>query len=158
MKSQIHELRDAEGGFSLVESLVATAVLSIVLTGGLSMFLEAHHGLSGSGKRQDMMALAESTMEALRVIPYHQLLAPDFNGDGQADFVLADQGNGEYVVRQEVSGALLTWTVRPDQPVLSKAKAVTLSVLAEWDDSRGRRRKVEFGMRRANPTYSGGQP
>ena len=153
----------SEGGFSLAEPLVAIVVLSISLLGAVSMFAVAQDGISGSAKRLEAMALAETRLERLRAVAYHTLLAGDVNGDVLGDSILesreADEdaraGQGEYTARQTINGIVLTSLVRPDQPSLARSRAVTIRVTAEWSDYRGHRRTIRLGMMRANPVYGG---
>jgi len=130
----VRQRRDSQGGFSLVETMVAMAVLSIMLLSGMSMFAVAQHGLSEGARSLEVMALVESKLERMRTAPYHTLLSD----------VLYD------------NGILLTWSVRPDQPVLARSGVATIKVTAEWSDHRGRRRTIQSGMLRANPIYGGG--
>ena len=147
-----------QGGFSLIETMVAMAVLSIMLLGAVGLFTVAQDGISGGAKGLEAMALAETGMERLRAAPFHTLLTA---GTGVADVGLQDHGSdgdtaagdGEYTARRTVQGIVLTWTVRPDQPGLARSRAVTIKVTAEWSDRRGSRRTVRLGMRRANPVY-----
>jgi type II secretory pathway pseudopilin PulG len=157
--------RNTQAGVSLVEALIALAVLSIMLVGSMSLFAVAQEGLSGGIKRLEAMALAESKLERMRTAAYHTLLSDDRNGDGNSGVVAADCGTGnakatgvgERTACQTIKGILLTWSVRPDQPVLAQSRAVTIKVTAEWADQRGRRRAIQLGMRRANPVYGGGE-
>ena len=148
-------LRSCEEGFSLVEAMVAVVLLSTVLMGVLAMFMQIQTGVSAAEHTLDMAALAETRMETLRHMPYHSLLAPDFDGDGEADVLLVDDGGGVFRGRQIINGILLTWTICPDLPLLANSPAVTVKVTAERVDPRGLRRAIQFGMRRANPGYSG---
>jgi prepilin-type N-terminal cleavage/methylation domain-containing protein len=142
-------------GFSLVETMVALVVLSTVLMGTLGMFLQSQNGISAAEQTLDMATLAETRMERLRQISYHSLLAPDFDGDGETDLVLTDAGGGLFRGQQIIRGVLLTWTVCPDRGRLIDSPAVTVKVTAEQVNSRGFRRTIRFGMRRANPLYTG---
>ena len=143
--------------------MVAIVVLSISLLGAVSMFAVAQDGISGSAKRLEAMALAETRLERLRAVAYHTLLAGDVNGDVLGDSILesreADEdaraGQGEYTARQTINGIVLTSLVRPDQPSLARSRAVTIRVTAEWSDYRGHRRTIRLGMMRANPVYGG---
>ncbi len=153
----------AEGGFSLVETMVALVLLSISLLGALSMFAVAQEGISGGAKRLEALALAETKMERMRAAAYQTLQTEDVNGDGRADVILEDRGmdgdavagDGEYTARRTVNGIVLTTQVRPDQPVLARSRATMIRVTAAWSDYRGRHRTVRLGMRRANPAYGG---
>ncbi len=153
-----------EGGFSLVEPLIAMAILAISLLGSVGMFVVAQDGISGGAKSLEAAALAESKLERLRAAPYQTLLHTALNGDGHADAQLQDSGtdgdavagDGEYTGREAVNGIVVTWTVRPDQPSLAFSQATMIAVTAQWVSRTGQSRKVRLGMRRANPVFSGG--
>jgi pilin/secretion family protein with methylation motif len=157
MKRGRLELGGTEQGSSLVEALVAMSILSIVLTGCVGFFAIADDGLATGAKSLLMTALAESRIEALRTIPYPALMAPVFTGDSEALTVVAAAG-GQFLGRQTIQGILMTYTVTPDNPVLIRSRAATITVAADWADPRGRHRLVRFGLRRANPVYSGVRP
>ena len=123
----------SERGMSLVEPLVAMAVISLSLLGSVGMFAVAQDGISGSAKSLEAMTLAESRMERLRVLPYSSLLG------------------GE----QRVNGIALTWTVRPDQPAPADSRSSMITVTAEWAVGKGQPRKIRMGLWKANPVFSG---
>lgn len=160
-----HLARNSQRGVSLVETMVALVMLSLMLLGSMSMFAVAQEGLSGGTKRFEAMALAESKLERLRAVAYHTLLSDDRHGDGTSGVVMKDcrtddakvAGDGELTACRTMNGILLTWSVRPDQPVLARSRAATIKVTAEWSDHRGRRRSIQLGVRRANPVYGGGE-
>jgi hypothetical protein len=143
-------------GCSLVETLVALSILSIVLAGCLGLFHLADNGIAASAKSLAMTALVESKIEALRAIPYQSLLAPDLDADNTPDLVLEDRGGGQFEGRHITQGILMGFTVALDNPVLSRSGAATIKVTTEWHDRNGQHRTVRFGLRRANPVYSGG--
>jgi type II secretory pathway pseudopilin PulG len=143
-----------EEGCSLIETLVAMAVLSVILMGVVSMFAVSQAGIADGAKSLETSALVETKIERLRSIPYHELLAPHLQGEGEADLVLEDTGSGGFSARQRVRGVNLSWSVNPDGP-LNKSRAATIRVTAEWVDARGQHRTIRFGTRRANPVYSG---
>jgi prepilin-type N-terminal cleavage/methylation domain-containing protein len=152
----------SEGGFSLVEPLIAMAILSISLLGAVGMFVIAQDGISGGAKSLEASALAESKLERLRAAPYQALLYADLNGDGHADAQDSGTdgdtaaGDGEYTGHEVVNGIVVMWTVRPDQPSLAFSQMTMITVTAQWVSRTGQPRKVRLGMRRANPVFSGG--
>ena len=150
-------LRCTEYGSSLVEALVAMSILSIVLAGCLGLFTMADDGLAAGAKSLVMTALAESRIEALRTIPYPSLVAPVFTEDSEA-LTVEETARGQVLGRQTIQGILMTYTVTPDNPVLIRSQAATITVAADWADPRGRHRIIQFGLRRANPVYSGVRP
>jgi hypothetical protein len=150
----IHRL-SSEEGCSLIETLVAMAVLSIILMGVASMFALSQMGIAEGAKSLETSALVETKIERLRNIPYHELLAPYSKGEGKADLVVEDAGSGGFHARQRVGRVDLSWSVIPDGPVLNKSRAVTIKATAGWVGARGQHRTIRFGTRRANPVYSG---
>jgi hypothetical protein len=157
MKRRRLELGCTEQGSSLVEALVAMSILSIVLAGCVGFFAIADDGLAAGAKSLVMTALAESRIEALRTIPYPSLVAPVFTGDSEA-LTVEETAGGQFLGRQTIQGILMTYTVTPDNPVLIRSQAATITVAADWADPRGRHRIIQFGLRRANPVYSGVRP
>ncbi len=118
---------------SLVEPLVAMVVIAFSLLGSVGMFAAAQDGISGSAKRLEAAALAESRMERLRALPYRDLLGGEQQGNGIA----------------------LTWTVRPDQPSLTESRSAMVTVTAAWSVGKGPLRTIRMGLRKANPIFSG---
>jgi len=151
-------LRCVEEGCSLVEAMVALSVLSIVLAGSLGSFSLTEEGIAAGAKGMAMTAVVENKIEALRAIPYMSLLSPDLDGEGNTDMVFQETGSGRFEGQQTIQGAVVTSTVILDQPMLSRSGAATIKVAAQWSDPRGRHRTVGFGLRRANPVYSGVTP
>lgn len=164
MNAMIKPAHQSEYGFSLAETMVALTVLSINLIGAVSMFSLAQDGISAGKKSLEAMALAETRMERMRAAAYHTLLADDLDGDGIADVFMEDSGtgadpvagDGEYTARLTVNQIVLTWTLHPDHPILTRSRIATITVTAEWSDRQGRRRTIRLGMQRANPLYTGG--
>ena len=98
------------------------------------------------------MALAESRVERLRVLPYQALLSDGLIGGDAVE--TPAQGTG--AARLLSNGILVTWTVRSDRPVLSLSRTSLIVVTAEWSERGGHRRTIRLGIRRANPRFTGG--
>lgn len=145
-----------ERGLSLVETLVALALLTISIVSVLSMVALAQEVIGAGAKDLEMMALAQTGMERLRVAPYHALLSHDIDGDGVVDVTLQDVGGGQFQTSWIVHGITVTWSVCPDRQILAQSRIAMLKVTAQWTDSRGRHRTVRWAMQRANPVYGGG--
>ncbi len=143
-------------GCTLAEVLVSMSILSIVLTGSFGMFAVTEKSTAAAAKSLAMTALVESRIEVLRSVPYQSLSAPDFDGDGTADLVFEEKDAGVFLGQQTIQHILLTYTLILDQPQLVRSRAATIKVTADWKDPDGRPRTVRFGLRRANPVYSGG--
>jgi len=147
---------NADHGCTLAEVLVSMSILSIILTGSFGMFACIKKSTAAAATSLSMTALVESRIEVLRTVPYQSLMTPDFDGDGTADLVFEEKNAGVFVGQQTLDHVLLTYTLILDQPQLVRSKAATIKVTADWKDSEGRARTVRFGLRRANPVYSGG--
>jgi hypothetical protein len=118
------------------------------------LFNIADDGLAAGAKSLVMTALAESRIEAWRTLPYPSLVTSVLTGDGEA-LTIEETAAGQFLGRQTIHGILMTYTVTPDNPVLIRSRTATITVTADWVDSRGHHQTVRFGLRRANPVYSG---
>jgi Tfp pilus assembly protein PilV len=76
--------RWGEGGFTLLETVIAMCVMMIAGLGIVSLFVFATKYNSGASDRARSLALAQERMERLRSTPYANLgtvaAAADFNG------------------------------------------------------------------------------
>jgi hypothetical protein len=131
------------------------SILSIVLAGSFGMFALTEKSTAAAAKSLSVTALVESKMEVLRTIPYLSLMAPDFDGDGTLDLIFEEKDVGLFLGQQTIQNILLTYTLILDQPQLVRSQAATIQVTADWREPEGRSRTVRFGLRRANPVYSG---
>src|SRR5438309_5422895 len=126
----------SERGMSMVEPLVAMVVLSFSLLGSVSMLALAQDGITGGARTLEAIALAESRLERLRVVPYQALLKGDLDGDGLLEVRLkvsgsagdAVAGDDGYTARQTINGVMVAWTVRPDRPSLANSPMTTITV------------------------------
>src|SRR5206468_10210783 len=130
----MRKLEHSESGFSLVESLVAMALLSINMMGLLSMFIVAQEGIASGAGGLNMTALVESKLERLRAVPYAMLLQPAVKENQTIGPALKDDGmDGDKVAGREIiNGVVMTWSVRPDGGVLSQSRSSSITVSAEW--------------------------
>jgi hypothetical protein len=156
MNGRRHDLRSVEQGCSLVEALVALSILSFVLAGTLGSFTLTEEGIAAGAKSMAMTALVENKIQALQATPYNSLLSSDPDAEGKTDTVFQETSSGQFQAQQTIQGVLVTSTVVLDHAVLGRSGVATIKVSAEWNDPRGRHRTVRFGLRRANPVYSGG--
>jgi hypothetical protein len=145
----------SEFGFSLVETLVAMSLISTIVMGSLGMLTLAQRNLASGGKGLEVLARAQSGMEAFRTMPYRSMLTPDLKDDSGVKLTLEHNGTGQFVGRHTVHGVDFVWLVIPEGPDLSKSSVTTVRVSAEWSDSQAQRRKLSLGMVRANPVYGG---
>jgi prepilin-type N-terminal cleavage/methylation domain-containing protein len=74
------QLPDTSRGFSLVELLIALALLSAVALGLSTTLITTHRALTASGKRMQAVQLAAEGLEQLRAgqLPGGERLAGDF--------------------------------------------------------------------------------
>lgn len=97
-------MRPAERGFTLLEILVATTLLSIVILGVAPVFMVAANRTAGGGDTGQVGALAVDRMELLRAEPIDNLaaggsLTSDTSVSGTPYF---DASNVGYIVRWQV--------------------------------------------------------
>lgn len=93
--------RKHEAGFSLIEVLVAIAVMAIGILAVAAMQIKAIQGNAQANDQARAVALAEERLESLMLIPYntatgalHPLLV-DTNGDGLAGLDNDDDPNND---------------------------------------------------------------
>jgi hypothetical protein len=151
----IRGVQKSERGCSLAEVLTAMSVLTTIMMGSLALLMHTQKSLASGGQGLQVTGLAETRIEAFRTLPYATLLTPDFDGDGVADLVLIDHGNGEFTGQQTVHDIKLLCTVIPDGPDPSGSPATTVRVKADWFDRQGQPKTLTYAFRRANPVYSG---
>ncbi len=153
-----------QGGFGLIDVVMATSVLAFGILGVMSAFQWSDHGLRQAVVGTRALAMAEARLEAKRAAPWHALLADDLDGDGRPDLLMRDDGqwpdrqggDGLYSATVEQDGIVLEWTVRPDRagPMSSWGSAAIVA-RARYPVGRGQWREVRVGTVRANPGYVG---
>jgi prepilin-type N-terminal cleavage/methylation domain-containing protein len=89
------EHRSTERGFTLIESLLAIAILGIALVGMLPSMLTFADSNLRAEERSEAVAIAQEVMEALRQQPTETLLD---TGDATVEIFL--MGEREYEVEQ----------------------------------------------------------
>jgi len=158
-------VRMSEGGFSLIEVMIAMVILAFGILGVMGSFRWADHGLRYGANGTRALAMAESRLEAKRSAPWAALLTDDLNADGTPDLTMRDDGtqgdvqagDGVFTAGLEEGGIRLTWTVRPDRPgPLLHAGAVVIEAQASYVVGQAQRREIRLGTLRANPRYLGG--
>lgn len=155
---------DRQGGFSLIEVMIAMVVLAFGILGAMGAIQWSDYGLRQGMMGTRALALAESRLEAKRAVPWRALLADDLDGDGRPDVSMRDDGHvpdqqaddGLYTARVEQDGIVLEWTVRPDRvgPAQVWGSAV-ITAHARYPVGQGRWHEVTVGTLRANPRYVG---
>ena len=124
------DLIKRHAGFSLVEAMIALFVLTVGCLGVVGMFVLADQAAAQSAAYDDAAGMAREVMESTRAVPYDELLRAGRDGE-------------------ELIGPFRRrWALQPDRPAAGLA---TLSVEVTWHDARGRARRLELGMVRADP-------
>jgi len=117
-------------GFSLVEAMIALFVLTVGCLGVVGMFVLADQAAAQSAAYDDAAGMAREVMESTRAVPYEELLRVVRVGE------------------ESIGPFRRRWALQPDRPATGLA---TLSVEVIWHDGRGRARRLELGMVRADP-------
>lgn len=153
-----------EGGFGLIEVMLAMVILAFAILGVMGMFQWADHGLRQGDRATRALAMAESRLEAKRTTPWKALLTDDLDADGTPEITMRDDGahpdavagDGIYSAGVEMDGIRLVWTVQPDRVgVLRNAGSVVIQARASYPASRGQWQEIRVGTLRANPAYVG---
>ncbi len=153
-----------QGGFSLIEVMIAMVILAFGLLGTMGTFQWADYGHRYGAKGTQALALAESILETKRAMPWELLLTDDVDGDGNPEMTMGDDGtqgdtlagDGTYTASLDREGIHLVWTVRPDRPgPLQLVGSVIIRARASYSVGRGRHREIGLGALRANPNYIG---
>jgi prepilin-type N-terminal cleavage/methylation domain-containing protein len=153
-----------QGGFSLIEVIVAMVILAFGILGVMSAFQWSDGALRQAEVGTRALALAESRLEAKRAAPWSALLTDDLDGDGRPDVFMRDDGeppdeqagDGLYTARMERDGIALQWTVQPDRPGPAQTwGSAVITASARYPIGPGRWREVSVGTLRANPRYLG---
>lgn len=156
----IHE----EGGFSLIEVMLAMTILPFAILGVMGMFQWADEGQQHGIRGTRALAMVESRLEAKRAGSWENLLVDDMNGDGISETQMHDDGQGPdevagdgiYTAAVQEDGIDLVWTVQADRPgLLRLAGSVVIQARAGYSVGTGRRREIRVGTVRANPRYVG---
>lgn len=155
---------DRQGGFSLIEVMMAMTVLAFGILGAMSAFQWSDYGLRQGTAGSRALALAESRLEAKRAAPWRALLEDDLDGDGRPDVRMRDDGqwpdrqggDGVYTARVERDGIVLEWTVRPDRPGPAQDwGSAVIQSSARYTAGQGRWHDLKVGTMRANPRFVG---
>ncbi|MBW2108170.1 MAG: prepilin-type N-terminal cleavage/methylation domain-containing protein [Deltaproteobacteria bacterium] len=129
-----------EGGFSLVELLIAMAILAIGLLALADMQIASIKGNSFSGATTDATTLAQDRLEQLMTLTYSGLTTDanlvDTDADGDAGLNDATAGTADF--SQTQGNYTIFWNVS-DGSVVSNTK--TLSVIVTWSEQ-GQQKKV----------------
>src|SRR2546426_11262738 len=81
-----------EGGFGLIEVMLAMVILAFAILGVMGMFQWAEHGLRQGERATRALARAESRLEAKRTTPWKALLTGDLEAEGTPGITMRDDG------------------------------------------------------------------
>lgn len=155
--------RQAEGGASFAEVLVAMTLTLMGLAGAMGSFQAAERSLRSGTWATRALAMAESRIEAKRSGRWDRLLLDDLNHDGVTDLVMHDDGaagdllagDGVYSGSWDQDGIHLVWTITMSRTgSLPDSGHVFLEARAVYSDGAGQR-EVRIGTLRANPSFVG---
>jgi hypothetical protein len=136
---------EGSAGFSLIEAMLALALLTGGCLAAVGMFVVGDRALARAAHTDEALALARGVMEWKRVLPYERLDEDDLDGDGRADGRSLDGTD-------EIGSFRRTWQVRRDQPGPGFS---LVSVEIAWPDEQGRTHHLAMAMVRAD-VRSGG--
>jgi prepilin-type N-terminal cleavage/methylation domain-containing protein len=80
----IMEKNNSQSGFTLLEVIIAIALLTIGILGAATMQIASIGGNSHANRITEAITFAESTVETLMSLPYDDADLKDNNGDGDA--------------------------------------------------------------------------
>jgi len=133
-----------EDGFTLLEVIVALAILAFGLLAIASMQATAIKGNSQAMGLTEGAAYAQDRMEKLMSLAYTHSDLNDTNGDGTAGLDLTVNGSGTVTADHSATDATNTytvyWNVAVNYPINN---AKTIRMIVRWTD-RGSRRSATF--------------
>jgi hypothetical protein len=139
-KGESSRVRPNQSGFSLIEAILALALLTGGCLAIVGMFVVGDWALAGAARLDGALALTRSMMEWKRALPYERLDEDDLDGDGVAD----SRSLGGV---DETGGLHREWRLWRDQPGPGLS---IVSVGVSWSDERGRRHQLNETMVRAD--------
>jgi prepilin-type N-terminal cleavage/methylation domain-containing protein len=152
-----------EGGFSLVETMIAAAIAGIAFAGTMGAVETASRFVRQASLAGKAQGTAQSRLEAKRSVRWRLLLEDDLDRDGVPETVMKDDGQGRdavagdgiYTAAAERDGITEVWTVEVDRPgpIASVGAAIIRSVVT-YDGSNGPQ-EVRVETIRANPAFVG---
>ncbi len=152
-----------EGGFSLLEVMMAMVISGVTLVGALGAVQISSRHIQEGLVADRALAMAQARLEAKRAVQWASILEDDLDHDGAPDLTMKDDGQGNdltagdgiYSAGWQRDGVTLAWTVEADRPgPLSMAGWVTIVAVASYTGPRGPR-EVRVGTVRANPMFVG---
>ena len=127
-------------GFSLVEAMLALALLTGGCLAIVGMFVVGDRAQARAAHVDDALALVRAVMEWKRTLPYERLDEDVVDGDGRAD--------GRSLGGADQIGSFhREWRVWRDRPGSGLS---TVSVSIRWFDEQGRMHQLNEAMVRAD--------
>lgn len=136
---------DGSVGFSLIEAMLALALLTGGCLAAIGMFVVSDRALARAEHTDDALALARDVMEWKRALPYERLDEDDLDGDGLADGRSLDGAD-------EIGSFHRTWRLWRDRPGPGLS---VVSVEIAWLDEQGRPHCLAMAMVRADVRAGG---
>lgn len=141
--------KKANGGFTLIEVMIAIGVLSIGLLALASMQITAVKGNSHSNRVTSATNLAQDKIEYLMSLPYnHPDLKDQDDDDDNVDEGLDDiKGNADYRDQHDLFNVF--WNISVDSTI-KNTKTIRVIVTCDsdqtiiWDKTLGRRSNVSI--------------
>lgn len=124
-----------EGGFTLIEVIVAISILTVGLLAVASMQMAAIRGNFFAYRTSEATTLAQDRLEYLLSLPYDDTLLED--GDGKGDPIPNDT---DWANHHQALNVIITYDVAVDSPI---AGAKRITVKAEHDE-KGVKRTIEL--------------
>lgn len=158
--------RGGSAGFTLIETMVASVVLSIGLLGLLAMAHVSERGLQHGVLTTKALALLEARLEAKRSLSWDQILLDDLDRNGTLEFRMRDDGlqadatagDGVFTGNTTEGNIRLIWTVELNRPgSLTAASTAWIEARALIGSAGDAAREVRLRTMRANPRYVGGR-
>lgn len=152
------------GGFSLIEVMVAMVIAGIALMGVLGAVEVSSRHLQQGGLNSKAIELAQARLEAKRSVRWQSLLEDDLDRDGTFETLMMDDGQGPdrtagdgvYTAGYERDGMTVVWTIEAERTgPLRSAPMVRIRAVASYSGLNGHRRHVQVATIRANPNFVG---
>jgi len=134
-----------QSGFSLIEAILALALLTGGCAAVIGMFVVGDRALARAAHADDALALARAVMEWKRALPYERLDEDDRDGDGLADAHSLQGADDPGVFHRE-------WRVWRDHPGPGLS---IVAVAVTWSDESGRTRRLSLSTVRADARTGG---